>query len=67
MTSSTITWGRNRSTAASASPPVPAVSTSKPWNRRAIATTSTMFGSSSTTRIRPFAMAHILHANLGAS
>ena len=52
ITSSTIRSGRNAATAASASAPVPADSTAKPWKRRAIEMTSTMFGSSSTTRTR---------------
>ena len=39
-------------TAAIAAAPVPADSTAKPWNRRAIEMTSTMFGSSSTTSTR---------------
>src|SRR5262249_11340618 len=52
ITSRTIRCGRNACTASSASPPVPAVSTLKPWKRRAIVMTSTMFGSASTTRIR---------------
>ena len=41
--------------------PVPADSTSKPWKRSAIVTTSTMFGSSSTTRTRCWA-AVVAHA-----
>ena len=52
MTSSTIRSGRKAATWASASAPVPAASTVKPWKRRAIEMTSTMFGSSSTTRTR---------------
>src|SRR5215208_6244512 len=52
ITSSTISCGLNHDTAAIASAPVPADSTAKPWNRRAMATTSTMFGSSSTTSTR---------------
>ena len=52
ITSSTISCGLKAATAASASAPVPADSTSKPWKRRAIEITSTMFGSSSTTSTR---------------
>ena len=39
-------------TAARAAAPVPADATAKPWKRRAIVITSTMFGSSSTTSTR---------------
>src|SRR5262245_62602737 len=52
ITSRTIRSGLNAPTAASASAPVPADSTVKPWKFRAIAMTSTMFGSSSTTSTR---------------
>src|SRR3954447_8324592 len=52
ITSSTIRCGRNALTLASASSPDAAVSTPKPWKRSAMATTSTMFGSSSTTSTR---------------
>src|SRR4051812_24897241 len=57
ITSSTSRWGRNEAILASASAPVPAVSTPNPWKRRAMATTSTMLGSSSTTRTRCFGCA----------
>ena len=52
ITSSTISCGRRAATAATASAPVAADSTSKPSNRSAIEMTSTMFGSSSTTSMR---------------
>src|SRR3954471_771985 len=52
ITSSTIRCGRNEATFESASAPAPAVSIVNPWKRSAIETTSTMFGSSSTTRMR---------------
>ena len=52
ITSSTIRSGLNAVTADSASAPVPAASTVKPWKRRAIEMTSTMLGSSSTTSTR---------------
>src|SRR3954447_14513891 len=52
ITSSTIRSGRKAATCESASAPVPADSTSKPWKRRAIEMTSTMLGSSSTTSTR---------------
>src|SRR3954447_18298394 len=52
MTSRTIRSGLKAATERRASAPVPADSTAKPWNRRAIAMTSTMLGSSSTTRTR---------------
>ena len=45
-------WGLKRVTADSAPCPVEACSTEKPWKRSAIVITSTMFSSSSTTRIR---------------
>src|SRR3954452_179229 len=61
ITSSTIRWGLKAETAAMASAPVPGDSASKAWERSAIEITSTMFGSSSTTRTRcgselPFCM-----------
>src|SRR4051812_34323045 len=52
ITSSTIRCGLKLETAAIASVPVPADSTSKPWKRKAIEITSTMLGSSSTTSTR---------------
>src|SRR5215218_1540130 len=52
ITSSTISCGLNEDTFAIAPAPVPADSTAKPWKRRAMATTSTMLGSSSTTSTR---------------
>jgi hypothetical protein len=52
ITSRIIRCGRKLATAASASAPVPADSTLKPWKRSAIEITSTMFGSSSTTSTR---------------
>jgi hypothetical protein len=52
ITSSTIRSGLKSLTAASASAPVPAAATVKPWKRRAIEMTSTMLGSSSTTSTR---------------
>ena len=64
ITSSTIRSGRKEATAASASAPVPADSTVKPWKRRAIEITSTMLGSSSTTRTRLDSL--ITHSSIGA-
>ena len=52
ITSRIIRWGLKRVTADSASCPVEACSTEKPWKRSAIVITSTMFSSSSTTRMR---------------
>src|SRR5512132_3068651 len=52
MTSRTMRWGLNSPTLAIASRPLAAESTVKPWKRRAMPMTSTMFGSSSTTRTR---------------
>jgi hypothetical protein len=52
ITSSTIRSGLKAPTAASASAPLPATSTVKPWKRRAIEITSTILGSSSTTSTR---------------
>src|SRR3954462_4965204 len=52
ITSRTMRCGRNSLTAAMACEPVPADSTAKPWKRRAMLMTSTMFGSGAATRTR---------------
>src|SRR4051794_17882957 len=67
ITSRRIRCGRKSDTAASAWAPVPADSTSKPWKRSAMLITSTMFGSSSTTRTRCWSVAEAVTDGVSAA